>query len=739
MTCAACVARVERALRRVPGVSRVTVSLTGETAFVTLAGEGVDVEPLIQAVHDAGYEAASVAATVAEDPHASAVRRAGQWQETRRAIFASIAFGLPIMALHLLGRAAGPAHHGILWTELLQLVLATAMMLSPAATPILTGGFRAVRHRAPNMDLLIAMGVTAAMAGSVIRLAATLMSPDAADSGHSYFDTAAMILLFVNIGRGIEARVRGHAASSIEALALRTPRTARRVRDHEVTEVAVDDLCVGDHVRISAEEYVPVDGTVLEGAAAVDQALLTGESVPVDVEPGSPVYGGTRVTAGSILVAVAAIGAESAIARIRRHVEEALTSRTRLQRVADRAAAVFVPVVVLLAMITLAGWLSAGLLGGYRPPGWWSDAFTSAIAVLVVACPCAMGLATPTAVMVATGNAALRGILVRDAAALEMTGMADTVLLDKTGTLTTGHPTVTQVVGQIGECDAREVLRLAASAEQFSRHPLAGAIVAKAREWGLELSEPESYQQETGLGVTILLEGSRVLVGNPAFIEKSGIQHADASERTERLTRDGQTVVLVARNRQVIGIIALADRPRPTAAQTIAQLRRLGVEPIMVTGDNRHTAAAIAAEVGLRQVRAELTPEGKLAVVRELQAADRRVIFAGDGINDAPALAAADAGIAFATGTEIAIEAAGITLAGDDLRRVAEAVQIARRSVRIIRQNLFWALAYNLATIPLAALGILPASLAAATMMFSSISVVMNSLRLRTGEEGVNR
>lgn len=723
MTCGSCAARVERALRSVESVSDAVVNLATETAVVQFGGRPTDLGRLREAVRAAGYDAEPAEAGDRTGDEGR-VDRVGQVRYWRRALVYSLVLGLPTIGLHLAGHALAVHGEARGWVTLTQGVFVLAMVLSPAGRPILLGGLRAARTRSPNMDLLVAMGVTAAVVGSLVSL---LWVPFAGD----HFHAAAMILIFIDLGKYLEVRARGRACAALDALARRAPRTAKLMRGGGIVEVPVSTIRAGDRMRVSADEFVPVDGRVVEGSATVDQSMLTGESTPVEVEAGARVYGGTLVTSGSVIVEATATGAQSAVAQIARLVEQAQSSRTQMQRTADAVASVFVPVVIVLAATTFAGHWVAATAGTWSHPAWLAEALSRTIAVLVVACPCAMGLAAPTAVMVATGNAALRGILVRDAAALEATGRADVVLLDKTGTLTTGRPSVTHVVEHGAGLEARDVLRMAAAVEQFSSHPLARAIVAKAREWGLELERPESYEQKAGLGVTARLNGKSVIVGSREFLERNGIDCREVAERLERLTTDGQTAVLVGMDQQVAGVIALADRPRESAAPALDELDAMNIETLMVTGDDRHTAAAVAAEVGARHVRAELMPGDKAAVARELMRQGRHVVFVGDGINDAPALAAASAGIAFAAGAEIARETAGITLVGDDLRLVAEAMRIARRSVRVIRQNLFWAFFYNVIAIPLAAFGVLPPGFAAAAMMLSSLSVVLNSLRLQ--------
>ena len=727
MTCGACAARTERALRDVDGVEDAAVNLATHTARVILADAATQPDQLSDAVRHVGYEVASI-----EPADGSAASRLTEPPTTpddvsggsRRSLVAAATLGLPIILIHSLARFVtthAPAD-GFSWPMMVQAGLTLWLLASPASMPILRSGLRAARHRAPNMDALIGLGVVAAFVGSVIALASPALTGN-------HFHTAAMILLFINVGKYLEARARGRASSALRALARRAPQIANVLRHDQCVPVPISEVVVGDRLRVSADEYVPVDGRVLKGEAAVDASMLTGESMPVDVETDAAVFGGTLVVSGSIVIEATAIGADSAIARIARLVEQAQASRTRMQRIADRVAGVFVPIVMALSLVTFIGQATFG--AGDDLAGRLGEAISCAIAVLVVACPCAMGLATPTAVMVATGNAALRGILVRDAAALEAAGTVDIVLLDKTGTLTSGKPQVLHVYGEPGGHEPRDLIHIAASVEQFSQHPLARAIAAKAREWGITPSQPAHYEQHAGLGVSAELDGHRVLTGSREFLDRHGVDCDTLTERIERITTDGQSCVAVARDGELDGLIGLADRPRPTAVAAIQRLESLGLNTMMVTGDSRHTAAAIAAELGLRQVQAELLPDGKVNVVRELQSQGQRVAFVGDGINDAAALAAADAGIAFASGTEIASEAAGITLVGDNLVLVAEAVALARASVRVIRQNLFWAMFYNVAAIPLAALGILPAGAAAAAMMCSSISVVLNSLRLQ--------
>jgi Cu+-exporting ATPase len=501
-----------------------------------------------------------------------------------------------------------------------------------------------------------------------------------------------------------------------------------RIENGTVREVPVEQIARGDRVQVAAESYVPVDGRVLSGRAALDLSMWTGESAPVEVEPGAELYGGSYVYSGAMTVEATAVGADSAIARIARMVEEAQTGKTRLQALADRVAGAFVPIVVVLAVLTLAGWLIAGAEA--------TKAWSAMIAVLVVACPCAMGLATPVAVMVATGSAALRGIIVRDPAALERAATCDIALLDKTGTLTAGRFTIAAIRpvqrGSHADFTEHELLRLAATAEQFSVHPLAKAIVDEARARGIDLEDPAEYDAHAGLGVSVLVNGRRVLVGSRRYLERERVAvNAERGMRNAESDGDTATTVYVAADGRLAGCILLQDTPREAARDAVTRLKSLGLSPMLVTGDQEPAARAVASAVGIDEVRAAVSPPGKAELVRDLHKQGRRVLMVGDGINDAPALAAADVGIAMTGGTEVAAETAEIALAGDRIERVPDAVALARRSVRIIRQNLFWAFAYNVVAIPLAMLGILPAGYAAAAMMFSSISVVLNSLRLQ--------
>ncbi len=536
-----------------------------------------------------------------------------------------------------------------------------------------------------------------------------------------------MILVFINLGRFFETRAKRDASSAVAALVRRLPQVAQLVTDEGVRTVSLADIQVGDAVRISAATIVPVDGTIKKGTASIDESSVTGEPIPKQRAKGADVVSGSFVQEGLITIEATRIGADSTMGRIIRAVEEAQSGTTRMQRIADRVAGVFVPIVVMLALMTLVGTIT---LTEHD----LAVAVSRAVAVLVIACPCAMGLATPTAVLVATGTAATQGILVRDAAALEAAGSVNQIMLDKTGTLTHGVPTVKTVFDEPidkATLNAEQVIKIAASAERYAQHPIARAIVAKAEELGITLTEPDTFQNEAGCGVCATLDGRETVVGSLAFLEQKGIDVSPLSARIEPLRHDGQTVVAVGIDGAAAGVIGITDTLREDAVEAVEHLHELNVTTLLVTGDHARTATAVAGAVGIEQVFADMSPEAKHGQVKQQRDAGYRVGFVGDGINDAPALAEADVGITFESATDVAVGAADIIILRSDLRKIASVVRLARRSVRIIKQNLFWAFFYNVAAIPLAATGNVAPGVAAAAMMLSSICVVANSLRLR--------
>jgi Cu+-exporting ATPase len=739
ITCAACVGRVERALAAVPGVDAVTVNLATEEATVRVRAEaapgvnGADDAlrtALAAAVEKAGYVARIPPATTPDDAPATAATSPldalaasrpaprGVAASTRLAFAALLSVPLMLVAMVPALQFAGHA-----WV---QGVLA-ALVTFGAGAPFFAGAARSLRHATATMDTLVATGAGAAFAWSL----AVLLRGDAhAQAGHAhlYFETAAMIVTLVLVGKWLEARARRQAGESLRALARLQPATARVVRDGVERERPVGEVVPGDVVRVRADERIPVDGIVRDGRASVDESLVTGESAPIARGPGDAVIGGTLALGAPLEVQATHTGADATLARIVRLVADAQGSRAPVQRLADRVSAVFVPVVVGLALLTLAGWLLAGAT--------LDEALLTAVSVLVIACPCALGLATPTAILVGTGLAARRGVLVRDAAALERAAHIDALVLDKTGTLTEGHPAVTDVVLLAARSEA-EVLALAAALEAESPHPLARAVVLAARARGLTIPRASDITAEAGRGMRGRVGEARVFVGSvdaAAPRDDAARERLDAAH--EALTRDARSVMLVQVDGVDAALFGVRDPVRASSAAAVARLRALGIQLHLVTGDHARVAHAVAREVGLDPalVVAGARPADKLARIEALRAEGRVVGMVGDGVNDAPALAAADVGFALASGTDVAIDTAPITLVRGEVGAVLEALDTSRRTLRTVRQNLFFAFAYNVAGIPLAALGLLAAlggpMLAAGAMALSSVTVVLNALRL---------
>ena len=583
-----------------------------------------------------------------------------------------------------------------------------------AGWPFLHAAAVRARARAASMDTLIAIGTLAAFAYSTVALLT---------GGDLYFDTAALIIAFLCLGRYFEARAKGRASSAIRKLLQLGAREARLLVDGHERMVPVAQLRVGDLVRVAPGEKVPADGDVLEGSAAVDESVLTGESVPVDKRPGDRVAGATINTDGSLTVRVTAVGADSALAQIVQLVEQAQGAKAPVARLADRVSAVFVPVVLALAALTFAGW---ALLGPDPLAG-----LVAAVAVLIIACPCALGLATPTAILVGTGRGAQRGVLIKGGEVLETSRRIDTILFDKTGTLTTGKMTLVDIVPVDGERDL-QVLTAAGAVEALSEHPIARAVATAARERASGLPDATGFRALAGRGATATVDGREVWVGRRALMAEQRLMGCtDLDAAAAQLERDGRTAIFVGWERRVRGVLAVSDTVKPEAAEVVAALRARGLEVAMITGDNTRTAHAIAAELGIDRVLAEVLPADKIEEVRRLQSDGRRVAMVGDGINDAPALVQADLGIAIGTGTDVAIESSDITLISGRLGGVVDAIDLSRLTLRVIHQNRGWAFAYNVAAIPLAAVGVLSPIIASAAMALSSVSVVSNSLRLR--------
>jgi P-type Cu+ transporter len=728
MHCAACVAKVEGALRSVEGVGPVAVNLATEQATIEYDAARASVETLRGAVAASGYELAERPAPAAGTEGADRERAARDREQrrTQRRFLVGAALSVPIV----LGSMPELFPWAPAWLRdpWLLLVLTTPVQFWVGAD-FHRGFLHDLRYRSASMSTLVSLGTSAAFFFSV----AVTVWPHAfmALGAMTYYETAAVVITLVVLGRWLEARARGRTSEAIRRLVALAPRTARIVRDGRDVDVPTAEVVVGDLVRIRPGERVPVDGAVVEGASTVDESMLTGESLPVEKTPGARVFGGTVNRTGSFVFRAERVGSETTLARIIRLVEEAQGSRAPIQRLADRVAAVFVPVVLAIAAATFVGWWWLG------PEPALLHALTNAVAVLVIACPCAMGLATPTAIMVGAGRGAEHGVLIKSAAALEMLHRVDTLVFDKTGTLTVGRPVVTDVVAAPDAVED-DVLAIAAAAEQGSEHPIGEAIVTRAKERGLALPPVSEFQSVPGQGVDALAADGRVLLGNRALMDARGLDVEALTPRADALAADGKTVVFLAFAGRALGLVAVADTLKPEAPAAVAALRRLGIEVAMLTGDQRVTAEAIARGAGVDRVLAEVLPEDKAREVARLQGSGRRVAMVGDGINDAPALAQADVGIAMGSGTDVAIEAADVTLMRGDLHGVVTAVELSRRTVRIIKENLAWAFGYNAVLIPVAAgllyplWGVLLSPiLAGAAMAFSSVSVVTNSLRLK--------
>ncbi|MBK8108545.1 MAG: copper-translocating P-type ATPase [Betaproteobacteria bacterium] len=710
MTCASCVGRVEKALLKVPGVTAVSVNLATERATVERLAS-VPVSALVAAVGKAGYAAHDASVPV----KARAAARLPDWWPVALAAVLTVPLVAPMLLQWL----------GIAWMlgGWAQLALATPVQFG-LGWRFYRAGWKAVRAGAGNMDLLVALGTSAAYGLSVY----LLWQHAGHGMPHLYFEASAAVITLVLLGKWLEGRAKRQTADAIRALNALRPATARVQRDGVELEVPVEQVQRGDLVNVRPGERVAVDGEVVAGRSHVDESLITGESMPVAKTVGSRVTGGAINADGVLTVKTLAVGAETTLARIIRMVESAQAAKAPIQRIVDRVSAVFVPVVLVIALLTLGGWLLAG--------SGWEPAIINAVSVLVIACPCALGLATPTAIMVGTGVAARHGILIKDAEALEVAHAVTTVVFDKTGTLTEGRPALVAVRAAEGQTQD-DVLRLAATLQQSSDHPLAHAVMARWREAQGPAALPRTHEARAlpGRGVEATIDGHQVALGSSRLLREWGADAGPLAAEAERLERQGRSVSWLLRRSGAaaapLGLLAFGDAVKPAAREAVARLRAQGLRTMMLTGDNAGSAAAVAAELGIGEFRAEVLPGDKAAVVQESRTRGAVVAMVGDGINDAPALAAADVGIALSTGTDVAMETAGITLMRGDPRLVADALDVSRRTVATIHRGLFWAFAYNVVGIPLAAAGLLDPVIAGAAMAFSSVSVVGNALLLR--------
>lgn len=710
MHCAACARRVETSLAALQGVREAAVNLATERATVAHESDKINTEQLIEAVVNLGYGASEVVDTTEARDKEKIARETEIRHQTVRFVLAAL-LSLPLllgMFVHMLDLEAGR----FLLDPYLQFVLATPVQLV-AGWQFYRGSYNALKSRSANMDVLIALGTTAAYVYSTI---ITFFG-----EGDVYFETSALVITLILLGKLLEAIAKGRTSEAIRKLIGLQPRTARVVRDGVEIDVPIEQVVVGDIVVTRPGERIPVDGVIIEGSSAVNESMLTGESVPVDKTIGDEVVGGTINEHGSFRFRATKVGKDTVLSQIVRLVEEAQGSKAPIQRLADVVSGYFVPAVVAVAVLTFA--VSYGLGVGF------TQALTRFTAVLVIACPCSLGLATPTAIMVGTGKGAEKGILIRSGEHLEKIHKVDTIVLDKTGTITKGEPEVTNVVEL--RFSRPDLLRLAAAAERDSEHPLAAAVVRYVDKEGIDIPSPSGFKAIPGEGVEATVEGKRVLVGNERLMSESSIDTSAANELLGKLEHEGKTVMIVAVDHEVAGLIAVADTVKGTSRPAIQALKHMGITVYMLTGDNERTARAIASQVDIDEVLAEVLPEHKAEQIQKLQREGKSVAMVGDGINDAPALAVADVGIAIGTGTDIAMEAADITLMSGDLHGIAAAIRLSRQTMRIIKQNLFWAFAYNSIGIPIAALGYLSPIIAGAAMALSSVSVVTNSLRLR--------
>jgi P-type Cu+ transporter len=710
MTCAACSNRIEKVLNKQQGVKLATVNLTTESAAIEYNPGMIDVKDLIEKIQKLGYDAKPKAEAEEKQTY-----KEKELQSKKAKLIISALLSAPLlvtMLVHLFGMNV-PA---IFMNPWFQFALATPVQFI-IGWQFYEGAYKNLRNGGANMDVLVALGTSAAYFYSLYEALKTI--GNAHYMPHLYFETSAVLITLILFGKFLEARAKSHTTNAISELLNLQAKEARVIRDGNEVMIPVEDVVVGDRVLVKPGEKIPVDGIVVKGRTSVDESMLTGESIPIEKDPGAKLIGSTINKNGAIEMEATKVGKDTALASIIKVVEEAQGSKAPIQRLADVISGYFVPIVIGIAILTFIIWIS------FVEPGQFEPALVSAIAVLVIACPCALGLATPTSIMVGTGRAAESGILFKGGEHLERTHQIEAIVLDKTGTITKGKPEVTDFTGD------DEALQLLASAEKGSEHPLAEAIVAYATENDIEFLEVDDFRAIPGHGIETRISGKHILVGNRKLMMDHLIITTGSEEQLVQYETQGKTAMLIAIDGEYRGMIAVADTIKETAPEAIKQLKEMGIEVIMLTGDNERTAQAIAKQVGIDQVIAQVLPEEKADKVKELQAKGKKVAMVGDGVNDAPALVTADIGIAIGTGTEVAIEAADLTILGGELLLIPKAIKISHQTIKNIRQNLFWAFGYNVAGIPVAAIGLLAPWIAGAAMALSSVSVVSNSLRLK--------
>jgi Cu+-exporting ATPase len=717
MTCAACSARIEKGLNKLDGVMKANVNLALEKATVEYNGSVLAPSDIIKKVESLGYGAAGKEDTKDAVDH----RQIEIEKQTRKFIFSAI------LSFPLLWAMVGHfSFTSFIWVPKwfmnpwVQFLFSTPVQFF-IGKQFYIGAYKALKNKSANMDVLVALGTSAAYFYSVYL---SFMSIGRNAPVELYYETSSILITLIILGKLFEAKAKGRSSEAIKKLMGLQAKTAIVEREGIEQEIPIEEVMVGDILLIKPGEKIPVDGKIIEGFSAIDESMLTGESVPVDKGTGDEVIGATINKNGFIRVEATKVGRDTALAQIIKVVEEAQGSKAPIQRLADQISGVFVPIVVSLAVIAFIVWYFLA------SPGDFSSALEKMIAVLVIACPCALGLATPTSIMAGSGRAAEFGILFKGGEHLEMTHKVSAVVLDKTGTVTNGTPVLTDVYTN-GEMEEKELLAIVGSAEKQSEHPLAQAIVLGVKDRGISLKDVSEFEAIPGYGIKAIVDGKAVLVGTRKLMADSLVTISGAFDKMEELEKAGKTAMLVALNGEFAGLVAVADTIKETSKNAISRLKNMGLEVIMMTGDNKQTASAIAAQVGIDHVIAEVLPEGKADEVKKLQDQGKKVAMVGDGINDAPALATADIGMAIGTGTDVAMEAADITLMRGDLNSIADAIFMSKSTIRNIKQNLFWALAYNTIGIPIAALGFLAPWLAGAAMAFSSVSVVLNALRLQ--------